>query len=366
MDTILVVAPPSVNMDDVLDRYEVKAKPSRMAVTSKLIHDGNPETPIHIFATPQLFDTVIIAKEFPMLYATHFTLSWIAHLCLNFSKNGTIAIEVPNPKANKNNRKITQEYIEENLANATVEMRDHWLTISNIDAQNIPKSVFSVVSKNLAEVQKTFKVDQNNQGGVVAHLEDGPERFLAYSLQGAWNKSFLLEKFIFEKFGGRKVTLTDMGGGSCFIAAELALRGHKINVIEKNPDYLAIGQDIVNRLDISDKVRLTLGDFKNIQENSDVIYFFETLLYAPRNETGEIIKRCAENLNSGGFLLIRELSKDVATKQNNDFDAMFYCDELKDLLVENIGQPEPYNIFTGGGNDWEKARKSVLLLKVDV
>jgi hypothetical protein len=43
-----------------------------------------------------------------------------------------------------------------------------------------------------------------------------------------------LTKFFSEHFGDRPLDVADMGGGSCFLAVELALSGHRLEVFEKN------------------------------------------------------------------------------------------------------------------------------------
>src|SRR5215207_2640236 len=98
-----------------------------------------------------------------------------------------------------------------------------WVRISHITRS--PASIHGVVGTEMEHWLSSDKKDGIAEGGASLGAWNIEERFLAYSLFGAWQNYFLLTKFFSEHFGDRPLDVADMGGGSCCLAVELALSG---------------------------------------------------------------------------------------------------------------------------------------------
>jgi hypothetical protein len=66
------------------------------------------------------------------------------------------------------------------------------------------------------------------------------------------------------------------------------------------------------------------------------------------------------------MLAARELPKDAAKPSAPDYGNMFYEAELWELLLRHVGQPRPFNVFTGPPTDWDRAAQSVIFATVEI
>jgi SAM-dependent methyltransferase len=194
-------------------------------------------------------------------------------------------------------------------------------------------------------------------------------RYFIYSLFGVNQKSFLWERIVQERLGNGPFEVMDLGGGLGFLAAELALKGHSLKVVDNNPDLLEMCHWIGRRCGIEDRFSPELGDFHDVvytdvKERYDVISYFGSLLYAGRDQTPDIIRASMQMLKPGGLLLIHEGPRESATPGTEDYGLRFHAKELDGYLRDCAGAPTYYNVFTGAKMPWEMVQNRVMMAEV--
>lgn len=319
-----------------------------------------PESAVlNMFAPlPDRIKRLVIVREFPALYPTQFTLSWLDCLLKDMGTDGEILIESPENPKNTPPGRATSNFLMEGFKNCGVERLDKtWLRLTLKDSENLS---FNSMYGRFHKSYDAFKDAYIKEFA----LQDTPDtdervtRTFIYSLFGANQKSFVFNATLSQHgLTERPLKILDVGGGYGFLGAELAAQGHHVTVTDVMPQHVNIGNWLAARCGVSDRMDFRIEKIEDLagslgQNSYDVISFFGCLLYAERACVPDVIKSCMAALNSGGLLLIHENPKGVIKPEAKDFPICFTSEELLPLLEKYAGKPRLYNMFTGEDINW--------------
>jgi 2-polyprenyl-3-methyl-5-hydroxy-6-metoxy-1,4-benzoquinol methylase len=381
MEKIAIVGPASIKTVELAKRLRKFVPTASVLESSSLSNLGTHfdvtathKTTAHIFSPlDSSFAKAFVVKEFPVLYANDFTLCWLVKILLDMGKGGELYIEIPNEKMNRNKNHITVELLSRKLPGTQIERADNnWI--------RIPFSKkLSVDIESLSTIYKTFHNRFNDFYDVwVSNSETTPAdikksrsdatRTFIYSLFGANQKYFVLERIIRESFGDAKIDGLDMGGGYGFMAAELACAGHTMQMMDYNARNIAVGDWLARECGVENSLTLGIGNIEDISRYAgsyDLISYFGCLLYVDRKSIPLVIRASMALLKPGGVLIVHENPKGVIKPGSADYEKCFETEELIDYLKDNAGTPVFYNMFTANQLSRDQLHNKVVMSVVN-
>jgi 1-acyl-sn-glycerol-3-phosphate acyltransferase len=119
---------------------------------------------------------------------------------------------------------------------------------------------------------------------------------------------------LFESLLPKKGKIVDVGCGYGFLPLMLSFTGKEREVlgVDYDEEKIAVAQGAVSK---SDKVNFEQGDVTKYSfSNADAFVISDVLHYLKEEQQKELIRRCADKLNVGGTLLIRDADKDKSNR----------------------------------------------------
>ena len=374
MESTVFVAPTNLTPQKLVDRVGPLAGSIDPAGCIHLSNMGKHfdsmpghESPAHIYsALPADVSRIFVVREFPLLYANDFTLAWLLCMLLD-TDEGSLFIEIPDAKAGERRHLLTPSMIADRLGIRPEPLGGGWFSIEKE----------GVLREKLGELQTIYPFFHGNfdsflsvwSGTGISHppdrkIRDDAVRTLIYSLHGANQKSFVVERIMDDTGMKGKARILDMGGGMGFLGAELALKGHDVTVIDCQPGSIGCGRKLWDAAGAVRRPDLALGNIERIDEMAggyDLISYFGCLLYIDRREMPKVLRHSYSMLNDGGLLLIHENPREAGAPGSLDYEKRFEADELYALMADSCGPPSFYNVFTGNPMAWELARQKLIM-----
>jgi predicted O-methyltransferase YrrM len=163
---------------------------------------------------------------------------------------------------------------------------------------------------------------------------------LNYGIGGVGYKVALLRHMIGHYLpASRGLSILDVGGATGVVAAELLLSCEAIEhatTCDPLVTRLVLAQRIANRFPERMTGRFALAhttaEAMTYERSYDVISFLGSLLYVPRAETANVLRRAWERLKPNGLLVIHENIQSPSYVR--DFEYMFTVPELEGFLAE--------------------------------
>ena len=380
MEKTAIIGPANIKPRDLTTRLQNFASRSSILESSHLSNLGTHfdlsathAKPAHLYSTlNSSFKKAFVIKEFPVLYANDFTVCWLANMLLDMGKGGDLYVEIPNEEVSRSKNHVTVELLSRKLPGTQIERADsNWVRIPF--SKNL-----SVDIESLVTIYKTFHNKFNEFYDVwVSNSETTPAdtkqsradatRTFIYSLFGANQKCFVLEKIIQENFGDTLIEGLDMGGGYGFLAAELACAGHKMQMVDYKADNVAVGHWLARQCRVEANLSLDIGKIEDITRYTgsyDIISYFGCLLYVDRKYIPMILNSSMRLLKPGGILAIHENPKGVIKPGSSDFDICFGFEEFFHYIIENSGLPVFYNMFNANEIHKDNARGKVIMVAI--
>ena len=316
------------------------------------------------------FRLAIFTRECPSLFNTDYSYQWIASLSLDMGVSSSVLIEIKDSRFNKDNMKLTPESLKSVFPDTRVSGNLHEVSFrasqmparSLRTAQKFFHALFPQFCTALREIQN-FK-----KGSPEEVIIAEATRCFKYGLYGGIQKSFLAKTVAQnEGLAANQLRILDVGGGYGFFAIEMAAAGHKVKVIDVFEGYLNVAKHLVSISEFADCVEFELCDMAKLENPEglfDVVTFFGSLLYVPRDFTQTVIGNSMKSLKKGGVFLLHENTKAIIDPKERDYAACFEPEELKNYLTIGSSSPKFYNILNGKEIDWEAAKSRVVAASI--
>ncbi|MHC4607956.1 MAG: class I SAM-dependent methyltransferase, partial [Planctomycetota bacterium] len=338
-----------------------------------------PSKPAHIYApVPASVSRLIFVREFSVLYANDFTACWLAKLLLTMGPRGEIWVEMASQKSNEARNQVTPYYLRQKLPGGVVERHGGgdaplWMRITG--TENLSSDIERLRTM-YAPLHNAYEEFRNVYGK--AHAQEDPEsadategrclRTYIYSLFGANQKSFVIEKMLEEHVDGADLRGLDMGGGYGFMACELAAKGHAMEMADHSAAQVEdIGRWLVRKCGLEDRMRLRVEKIENIGTLPgpyDFISFAGCLLSIDRKEVPQVLQSAMRLLRPGGILILHENPREAGVPGSLQYEERFRADELHAYLLDNAGEPLCYSMFTGKRVAFEETKNKLIMATV--
>jgi len=370
MQDILVIRPPVAATADVLGRMPWSVPPAcRIATMSNggrhlnLAQAGHE--PAHLFAHGStLYDAIVIAREFRLLYANDFTRAWLASLFARLRPGGRLWWEVP--------ASATGNWLLDpaGLQAALPELRCRVavsglfeLTAGRADLERRWRTIFADAQASYPEFRTRFAAAAANFEGHWLKVGQEEQQYI-YAMMGANQKSWLAENALGAR-AAQPCRILDVGGGFGHFAAEMARKGHFVTLAEVDPAKTrALGPWLAATCGVSAAVRFVEERMEAIQvaaESADLVTIFGSLLYAERAALANTIAKLWRALVPGGVLIVHENPRDAIDADAADYAYRFPARELDELLTRHAAAPRYIAPFTGAEIGLAKAASSVMI-----
>ena len=380
MEKIAIIGPTSINKDilpkrirDFTSKESVRHASYLSNMGTHLDINNTRKNPAHIYAplNPS-FTKAFVVREFPVLYANDFTVCWLGKMLADMGKNSELYIEIENEKVNKNKHNITADFLRAKLRSVVIDyVNKKWMRLpysdgllSDIESLH---TIYKTFHNKFEEFRDIFTSSSDKVGTDEKRLRAEVTRTYIYSLFGANQKGFVIDRIIQDYFSGASIEGIDLGGGYGFMAAELAAAGHTLTMVDYKERNVNIAKWLVKECDLEDKLTVRVGNIEDVSSLTgqyDLVSYFGCLLYVDRHEIPDIFRASMRLLKPGGFLLIHENPKEAGKPGTQDYEERFEADELKRYMVENAGTPEFYNMFTGKKVPWESIRHKLIMAMI--
>jgi len=361
MEKIAIISPASITPDNLVTRLKKFAPRSLLLESSHLSNLGThfdlnatQDYSAHIYSPLNAsFTKAFVIREFPVLYANDFTICWLVKMLLDMRDDGELYIEIPDEKVNRNKNHVSVDLLKRKLPSVMVEYVDkNWVRIpysKNLtsDVQTL-RTIYKAFHHKFDEFFDVWASNSETETADADKMRADATRTFIYSLFGANQKCFVLDRIIQEYFRGALIDGLDMGGGYGFLAAELACAGHTMQMIDYNAKNVAVGHWLAKECSVEKNLSLNIGNIEDITRHEgsyDMISYFGCLLYVDRKYIPEILRSSMALLKSSGVLIIHENPKGVIKPGNSDYDICFDTEELINYLNDNAGHPSFYNII---------------------
>lgn len=173
-------------------------------------------------------------------------------------------------------------------------------------------------------------------------------RMQAYYVGGVSYKSAVISHIIRTLLPGRQgLDMIDFGGGYGLLMAELLLDAEtpveRGVVRDTSVGNLAFATVMYRQLRVMlrDRFFFSLGSSQEFRfdDSYDVVSFVGSLLYVPKDDLADVVRRCWDAIRPGGLFIVHENIKHP--KFVADFDVMFTVEEI-DRLLGGCGEIRRY------------------------
>ncbi len=330
----------------------------------------------HLYAVlPHPLRALVITKRFPVLYPNAFTAAWAVMAVGINAGGGDLLLELD--RAGRQERFIA--YLTDSLKPLGVgiaeKRKKQWVALGIPPAATKVATQLLTIYPYMHNRYEEFKdiyfssieLNLDRDDPAMGKYEAKATSTFIYSLFGANQKSFVVEK-ILRDFGiSTPGAGIDIGGGYGFLAAELAKKGWRYTVVDNDRTKLDVGPWLMESCGTASSISLRHGTMEQVgrlEGAYDMVSFFGSLLYASRDQVPDIIESAMRLLNPGGLLLVHENPQDTAKPGMRDYEIRFRMDELRALLEKHAGPARAYSMFSGDAVSWEQAGKSVMMVAV--
>ncbi len=346
--------------------------------------DGDGQAAVSVFAplADTRFEIIVIGRELRLLIGGDFTLAWLAGLCSRLGPRDALYLELPQvPPGRPHDPRLRIDDIEARSDLFEVRVLErNWLSVTLsrefrvlVEAEGLASAArprLDTIAPRLLSSWPAFAERYRSaHSGYVDPERLRPEfaaRQFVYTLHGTAQKAHFLEWAARARGLNRPLRILDMGGGYGAMAAELAVRGHTVTVVElERAKIESLGHWISALAAVEDRLEFVAGNFDAIEQIAgpfDVISFFGSLLYYPHDRCPDLLRRCSERLAPDGLLVVHENPKERATPEAVDYDNQFFADELHDAVSLVFDDVRYYSIFDYREIDLPSAAQRLLLM----
>lgn len=160
-----------------------------------------------------------------------------------------------------------------------------------------------------------------------------------YWFTGIGYKAGMLSHIIGQRHGGTSLSMVDIGSGPGWVPLEMLLAPDSgvasAVAVDRSLNYGALGVTVAAQVGI-EQGRFTFSDVGAMAHDwseADVVTVLASLLYLPRDDAREVLRRAWEALRPGGLLIVHEnIQQDAFRGRSKDYDIMFTADELDSFL----------------------------------
>ncbi len=297
------------------------------------------------------FKRAIITPDFPALYDNDFTCSWILSLFQEMGDNSEVVIGIKSEKRNIANRWLSRQTIQKRFPFMKVKaITKDELQFIRIAPKTSPNghsypSIYPYFHNSFSAFSQAYSNAKYNGNGRSVNLEKEAWETFLYSLFGANQKTYILEKIIEDYFSGQKINAMDLGGGYGFMAAELAAKGHSMTVMDVQQFQMEVCRWLTKRCRLENHLQCNVSKIEDAKADPgslDLVSYFGCLLYLDRPHIPEVFRHTMEMLKPGGIMVIHENMRQAIHPDNPDHQKCFDYPELDSLLKTNAGQPTYY------------------------
>lgn len=128
---------------------------------------------------------------------------------------------------------------------------------------------------------------------------------------------------LFESLMPKEGKIVDVGCGYGFLPYMLMYKGHKREIlgVDYDDEKIAIANACIDK---TNNLKFDVGDVTNYHfPMADGMIISDVLHYLQEEQQIQVIKNCAEKLNKGGVLIIRDADKDKTTRQKGTWYTEF-------------------------------------------
>ncbi len=324
-----------------------------------------------------LVNNIIIKAPSPLLINNDFGLCWLAIM----AKAAPVillglpeSVQATNPRLTVNRLKECKDVFSvREVSDGCIELTlasDSILNMDNESFYDFLQNKFSTLLAYIYDKTTDFiKLYENVSSEFIDKERLMPEfsqRQLIYTLMGVLQKGVFLENILKLFFQNRHIRMLDLGAGYGALAVEVALKGHQCTGIEMESAKVdKLASWLANSCNVSSRMDMITGSFdmiKKIKEPYEIISFFGSLLYQPREHLDELLHTCREKLTDDGILIIHEFPVSKSSPDAVDFHRQFSAPELENYLLKHFSSTHYYSIFNHNEITLEDASDSVILV----
>ena len=322
------------------------------------------------------YKKVLIPRECPILYDIDFTYSWIRSLLLDMGEGSELYIELVKSKQSEKRGHITPRSLAKalNCKPKKLSLLGNWYLITYKSLMNAKPSTLKTAQRFFHGIFPEFKRILKEKKGLKfdteAEYQLQSEGCFKYALHGCSQKVYFTSRALYHARQSLKkcaLNITDIGGGYGFYSIEMAAMGHNVQMLDFNPGYLNVAKWLRNSANVQEKMKIVeanMADFDPNLQTNDIVTFFGSLLYLPREEVAPLLRKAYQSLRPGGVILFHENTKAVIPPTADDYDVCFDPEELKSYIEALNGRVRWFNIFLGQEIDWNKAKDGVITASV--
>ena len=326
-------------------------------------------------------DIIVVGRELKLMLDNDFSFAWLAHLSSALNDGGALLFELPAAKAAPTGgpRLGAKAISERTDLFKSDEIAPGWLRLhlrQNVHDEIQRDGFGPAIRKYLntaypsmmllrAEFESRYTESSDDYIDGERLLPEFAANQFVYTLHGMSQKSKLVDHVLKSIGHHGRARILDMGGGYGAMAVELATAGHEVKVIELEPAKIEnVGTWLAQQAGVTSELSFVAGDFDAIDaidERFDVISFFASLLYYPRENCADLLERCKQRLADHGVLIIHENPKERAAPDARDYKVQFYAEELDGLARNLFEHVEYLSIFSFETVTLEDAQTSVMV-----
>jgi hypothetical protein len=179
-------------------------------------------------------------------------------------------------------------------------------------------------------------------------------RTVMYSLWGASRNSLLLERIAASRQWGPNPVIIDVGGGWGFLGLEMVAKGWTATVIDRDLVKVELGRWLARRASCPLSIDFHREAMEALPEHGfpsaarpQVVSFFQSLLFADRQQVADILRTAFDWLASGGALIIVEWTRTPGEPLESSDEQRFTPDELMRLVAESACPPKLVSLRDG-------------------